>query len=354
MKKLHRRRYKMKDIKFNFLNKYFDDKKLLNIFVGESGYNNTTRYIETHDCKFVLRIYETHKDESKVKFEHEVLLKLNQIKDLPFFIPKPLYTKERESYVRLTDGSDKIACIYYYINGINPHNLKEESLESYGKSTGYLLKALKSLDIKEQVVYRPYYEIEHSHPTCPIDKVVKWCSTPSDEFHNERTILARISDQLIQFDKFVPYLKELPHQLIHGDLNESNILMNFNGTLQAILDFEFVTNDLRIMEAAVCISELIIQEPNEEILWNKISTYIRGITSVIVFTEDEINVLPILIQLRRLDVFLHFLGRYIDGLDDATVLKEQINKADINLNWINYKGERLIDCWNSISNKKDK
>ncbi|MNP69483.1 hypothetical protein D3C76_1655830 [compost metagenome] len=34
--------------------------------------------------------------------------------------------------------------------------------------------------------------------------------------------------------------------------------------------------------------------------------------------------IPVLMQLRSLDVFLHFLGRYRDGVDDVSMLLRQI------------------------------
>ncbi|MBO9598544.1 MAG: hypothetical protein J7559_12105, partial [Cohnella sp.] len=38
---------------------------------GQSGWNNTTRYVHAEGSKWVLRIYETHRDAAKVSFEHE-------------------------------------------------------------------------------------------------------------------------------------------------------------------------------------------------------------------------------------------------------------------------------------------
>lgn len=38
------------------------------IKTGESGVNNTTRYVYSGDQRYVIRIYETHKDINKVEF----------------------------------------------------------------------------------------------------------------------------------------------------------------------------------------------------------------------------------------------------------------------------------------------
>lgn len=324
---------------------FFPEKRPWSVYKGKSGYNNTTRYIEMGEQKYILRIYETHKDESKVKLEHEVLLKLKQNPELPFQIPVPLFKKDGETMLRLNDQTNRIACIYRYIEGYNPVFDNQNHLYSFGKSVGYLLDVLKKVEVQQPFVYRPYYEIEHSHPTCPIEKVIEWCLHPTEEFKDLESQLAWIAEQILNFQHNVPYLKTLPHQIIHGDLNESNVLAGPDESIHAILDFEFITHDLRVMETAVCISEIAWKEPDEVIKWEKVRTFISGFSSVITLSNEEIQVLPILIQLRRLDVFIHFLGRYLDGIDNRKILKDRIIKTAANPNWLQDRGGKLISLW---------
>ncbi|MBM7602861.1 homoserine kinase type II [Metabacillus crassostreae] len=307
---------------------------------GKSGYNNTTRYIECDEQKYIVRIYESHQDLKKVKLEHEVLLKLQEIRDLPFQVPVPLIAKNGDTMVRLNDTSMKIACMYHFIIGENPTLDHPEIIYSFGQRTGSLLKALYELKLNNTMIYRPYYEIEHTYPELPINKIAEWCYDPPHEFTKYKNELLWIKQQLVDFKQYVPTLKKLPHQLIHGDLNASNILQT-SEAISAILDFEFVTNDLRVMEAAVCISELIVGEQNQTRLWENIEAFVNGFTSLISLEKAEIEALPILVQLRRLDVFVHFLGRYLENIDDKQVLEEQIVKAAANPQWLQEGGENL-------------
>lgn len=56
-------------------------------------------------------------------------------------------------------------------------------------------------------------------------------------------------------------LEEMPHQLVHGDLNASNLLVMDSGHSQvaALLDFELCTLDVRVMEPAVILSGFLGQ-----------------------------------------------------------------------------------------------
>lgn len=330
----------------NLENKYFDQ-ILVNYFhvgrwkirEGQSGANNTTRFIAVNDKDYVLRIYETHQDEAKVKYEHSVLLAL---KDLPlsFSIPVPVLTREGNTLVRTEDG--KIAGLFHFLEGENPALDESANLTSFGKTTALLSKALAKVQIENRPVYRPYYEIESAHPRCSMSDVNRFCTNPSIDFADQASELLVISEQLSSFRQSVPALKQLPHQLVHGDLNASNILVNVDGKVSSVLDFEFVTSDLRVMELAVCLSDFIRPGQDDSIIFEKIKAFLSGYGSAIKLCENEVNVVPILINLRGLDVFIHFLGRYLDGIDSIDTVKQSIQNAALRGSWLKSNKEKLI------------
>lgn len=307
-------------------------------WTGKSGVNNTTQFVAVHDEKYVLRIYETHQDEEKVKYEHAILLALNEMQ-LPFSIPEPILTHEGSTYVRSKDG--KIAGLFRFLDGVNPDLNEIPVIHSFGKTAGQLSEVLATIQINQLPAYRPYYEIESTHPSCPLSEILCFCISPPIEFSEETSNLLNISEQLDSFLKQVPTLKQLPHQLVHGDLNGSNILVDQDGFVSAVLDFEFITNDLRVMELAVCLSDFI-SNSEETIMWAKIDAFLSGYGQSLKLSEDEINALPVLIQLRSLDVFIHFLGRYWDQVNSIETVKVYISKAVLRCNWIAANKDKLI------------
>lgn len=309
---------------------------------GTGGMNNTTCFAETANGKYVLRVYETHRDIEKVLYEHSVLLELNKM-ELPFDTPAPVRAGDNETVKYAKDG--KLAALFGYMDGSTPAFDTAEQLYSFGLAAGKLTGALKTVATGLKPVYKPYYEIDNTHPKCSMEKVIGFCKKPSPEFEPYGEKLLEVASQLNRFRENISRLQQLPHQLIHGDLNASNVLADKEGNTCAVLDFEFVTEDLRVMEPCVCFSEIINMEQSEETLWEKLQAFSEGYRSAVKLTEDEISAIPLLIMLRRLDVFIHFLGRYWDGIDDKAVLIDQINNAAKQVLWLKQNEQKLADMY---------
>jgi len=309
------------------------------IVPGPSGENNTTLFILADKEQYVLRIYESHQDEDKVNYEHAVLLALIE-QPLSFSIPVPMRTKDDQTIVKTQSGL--LAGLFRFIDGMNPALEDIDQIYSFGKGAGQLTAELAEVSVNQQPVYRPYYDMDSTHPRCSLDQMKDFSLHPPEDFVELTQELSMIYKQLVSFQDSIPLLKRLPHQLVHGDLNASNILMGRDGMISAILDFEFVTYDLRVMEVAVAISDFIDDEEDETIIFKKITAFLSGYGSRIKLTEEEIHALPLLIQLRSLDVFIHFLGRYWDGVDSIDTVKKYIRKAAQRVSWILRHQDKFI------------
>ncbi|UJF35426.1 phosphotransferase [Paenibacillus hexagrammi] len=315
---------------------------------GTGGMNNTTCFVELDDHKYVLRIYETHRDLAKIEFEHHVLLALARLK-LPFRTPVPISLPSGETMIELTDGTRRLAALFSYTVGINPSWRSREQLEQVGLAVGQISAALRDLPSRLQPVYRPYYEIDQIHPRCTPEVIFDFFQNPPSNFQTWRPQLSEIEKRFRAFFDQIPKLQQLPHQLVHGDINASNMLVKDGGAIAAILDFEFVTWDLKVMELAVCVSDLIDPSAAEGEMWGRIEALFKGYRQAADLSEDEVRLLPLLIELRRLDVFVHFLGRYLDGVDQEDVLAGTIMSTVEKTRWLEQYGERVVNIWERIA-----
>ena len=306
---------------------------------GKGGMNNTTLFVETATGKYVLRVYQTHKDVEKVTYEHHILAKLGTM-GLPFGTPIPVCASDGET-VKFTEDGKPVA-LFCYMEGDTPDFSKPEQLKSFGFTAGRLSEALRAVKSELRPVYKPYYDLENAHPRFPISEVVSFCKQPGPEFEGHSTELHIAAAELEKFNESRACFDRLPHQLVHGDLNASNVLADKGGNISAVLDFEFVTEDLRVMELCVCLSEIINIKDAEEMLWKRLRAFIEGFAGTGLITKQETEVIPVLIMLRRLDVFIHFLGRYWDGVDKAQVVVDQLHNLSEQAKWLDENSVRLM------------
>ncbi|MBD0380261.1 phosphotransferase [Paenibacillus sedimenti] len=308
---------------------------------GEGGMNNTTRFVEVNGISYVLRVYETHRDLDKIHYEHAVLRALSAQK-LPYRLPVPIQLPSGKTVVEVDSGQGKLAALFTFTDGCNPTWEHPWQMLPFGEAVGRLSQVLVTIQVGLKPVYPPYYEIEHIHPRCTPEAIDAFCMAPPEPFRALQSTLLYIRERFAAFYNEIPQLKKLPHQLVHGDINGSNMLIDEDGRIAAVLDFEFVTEDVRVMELAVCLSDLIDPALPEEELERRCSAFYKGYRAFIDLHEEELRLLPMLIELRRLDVFVHFLGRYLDGVDAQSVLVDIIHSTAEKVQWLQEHGSKLL------------
>lgn len=324
------------------IKQYFDTDNYI-IKEGSSGMNNTTKFIVVNDEEYILRIYESHKDRDKINYEHCVLNALGRMEN-SFKVPAPVVNLKGETIGQTNE--DKLISISKKIEGNNPKLKSKEQFYSLGKVVGEITKALSEIKVNMKPIYVSCYELEQSYPKCQLSKVIEFCHNPPVEFTGYEEELLKLKKYFIDFQKLLPKLRELPHQLIHGDINGSNVLEDSKGNISAVLDFEFTAYDLRAMDLAICLSEAISEVGSNIEKFNNMNSFINGYKEYISLTEEEIGVVPVLIMLRRLDVIVHFLVRYYEGISNSfmsaeDILKEQIIKAVNLCKWVNENEESI-------------
>lgn len=330
----------------NIVKQYFKSK---NYYVkdGSSGMNNTTRFLVVDNKEYILRVYESHDDKEKVSYEHMVLKALGE-RELSFNIPKPKVNLNGSTIGISPDG--KLVSMASMIRGNNPKLETAEEFYSLGNVVGEITRELGEVNIEKNSIYSPCYELEKSYPKCPLKKVIKFCINPPEDFNEEKNYLVELSRYFVKFNECIPELRDLPHQLIHGDINASNVLEDENNKISAVLDFEFVARDLRVMDLAICLSEAIANKNSDEFKFECMKRFIDGYKKYINLTIDEIKSVPRLIILRRLDVIVHFLVRYNEGISNSfmsatEILKEQIIKAVTLCRWISENESRILELF---------
>lgn len=312
---------------------------------GPTGWNNTTCFIHRvrENRRSVMRMYNTHRDKGKIQFELAVLNSLPQM-PLSFKIPVPIISTSGDHVVQLSDGSDRYACLFAYIEGVRPEADSIQSVLSFGEKTGELVNALAVCSVGMDPVYPPYYELLQSYPLCSEAFVLDVCQRPPQPLSDLREALLILEEAYVDICGRLDSLKKLPQQLVHGDLNCSNLLVDAeeSSKVVALLDFEFCTRDVRAMEPAVVISGFLGSEFEREL----IKRFCEGFACRVRLSSEEITAIPFLMRLRMVDVFLHFMSRYIEGTDDVNVLREQVGSLAAGCKRLEHSHEWMDDMLN--------
>ncbi len=240
----------------------------------DGGKNNTLYLLTTSTTPLILKQFGAHQTESSIQNTHRLLIHFAKLKPA-FYIPHPIALCAQEPFT----FEGKFFSFYTYREGTHPTFSSLSDFFNYGAFLGRLAMALSQIqmpaldNLDNRYGALNYLHLEH--------------------------VNGAFADIVEYLQRKMPLLYELPIQLIHGDVNASNLLAAQNGEITGILDFEFAAYDIGALELAIALSPL---ESSAQRL-----AVIQGFSSIRPLSQRERAALPDLILLRKLDVALHFL-----------------------------------------------
>ncbi len=173
-------------------------------------------------------------------------------------------------------------------------DLFENTAPAYkiGVAVANLHNALKSFDTK------PYHNTNLLNHTIGILPEVK----------NKINLSKSFCDEYEQ--KFSALYDDLPRQMIHRDINPSNILFD-NGEVSGFVDFDLTEVNIRIFDVCYCATAILSETYNNKNLdkkvWYDIFTcLVDGYDSIVHLTEKEKDALPYVIYSIELICIAYF------------------------------------------------
>jgi homoserine kinase type II len=311
-----------------------------------SGVNNVVQYVNTADGQdLILRIYNNGCNTDAVTYEHAILEHIDR-KSLPFQVPQYIPSITGKTMMELESGTQ--CCMCLRIPGVLPKNSDPKPL---GRATGQLMKTMARLDLDQKPPIAPYYRVYDVHKAIGGDKSKFYNYCQGSEFDDCREGIDALCNALVHLDQFVEDMlaKDLPQQIIHGDLHYDNVLCDEEtGEVTGLLDFEFCTKDWRAMEVAVCLSKYV----SEVDPFPLVDSFIEGYCENGELTELECQGLPDMINLRVLSNCVYFVGRALSGQDSIASLTTRANMYAQRVSWVNENKARITEC---VANRmKDK
>lgn len=249
---------------------------------GDINYSNKKfRIIDNIGNKYVLKIFPDKTEWVLAKEESIILEKIGD--SLTFKVPQNIKLPDGNRFFEYENDNAKLLD---YIEGDFiadvPHS--EKLFFSLGEKIAELTIALQSI---ESPVYSSrilFWDIQNTH-----------FSLPKIAFIKEPERKKLIQYYIDRFSTFVlPVQHLLRHSIIHGDLNDYNILVD-GENISGFLDFGDATYSPMVNDLAIALTYMMLNKENP---FEVVLPIIKGYQKHIPLTKDEVELLPDLITSR--------------------------------------------------------
>lgn len=253
--------------------------------------------------KFVLKHYLESSNFAAVESESKIVQGIGST--LSFKVPLNVLVKG-DNIQRYGDQS--FSRLIHYIEGKLLTEIKHSNLllNNFGQ-------AIAELDLALKGVRNPLIEERKNHwdlQYCLINR-------PKIKHITEPDRCWLVEYYLDQFEKFVlPHLSSLRFSIIHGDLNDWNILTDGN-KITGIIDFEDISYAPLVNELAIALSYIMFGKKNPLEAGKSV---IQGYHSIYPLTENEIRLLFYLIPARWATSVIHSAEKKAMGNDGDYIL----------------------------------
>lgn len=306
---------------------------------NRQGASNTTYIINSPAGKFILKLYGDSTLTTQIQYEHSLLAYLQQV-DLSFAVPAPLQALSGETLVwsNRNDTPLRVALLPF-LPGQPAERQNLRHTRAAGQALGELHRTLAGFDPKGQLAQLPSWgDLYHIHPLVadPLEVTQLLGLTSNQEAHLIKTLTEVISAS--------PYLyKTLPVQTIHADYLSANILLE-DDQVVGILDFEFATIDLQLMDY-ICGLDHFTSFPWQELpRWEFIQAFSAGYRENILLTPLEVEAITTAWRLQWASSIVYWTGWLREGKGSQQSALDAVAKLLLLEEWFEDKATALLNC----------
>lgn len=249
---------------------------------GDINYSNLKYLIEdSAGNKFILKIYSDQEELEIAREENRILEAIND--KLEFDIPVAQKDLSGNSFTSIS-GNDAILLKFIEGDFIADINQTDKLIFDFGKCIGKLHLALKDQQSKYIESRINFWDLKNAHIN--YNKL---------QFISDKSLKKHVDYYFKRFHtRVLPKIHKLRHSLIHGDLNNYNVLSSGN-KIGGFIDFGDFGYSPLINELAIAGAYVMMGKSDP---LKKISELIRGFNEIVPLTVQELMLLPDLICTR--------------------------------------------------------
>ena len=307
----------------------------------QGGVNNLVWKVEMAEGQsYVLRLIPDRNYIAHICYEAAVLNALSE-KVLPFLLPIPIKTRNGDSVgtVEQENGAEVLALLTPLLPGRLHDRSDVVIVANAGIALARLDSALATLsagDITEGTpLFSAFGELTRCHPlVSDLLAAVERLPIASEQATQIRSFLADVMEQF-------PNLRKLPQQFMHRDYDPSNILVD-EQRVTAVLDFEFVGIDLRVLDICVALSWWPANVMGTGKEWELIDVLGHAYCAQFPLGKEELLAIPDVFRLRDATSFVYRVGRYLAGQETDERMQGRVRHSLWREEWLENNREALV------------
>lgn len=312
----------------------------------QSNASNSVYFLEGQTEKFVLKIYGDTVNTEQIQYELSLLTYLSRA-NLSFAIAAPIPTDSGETLVEIDLDDENLKIVLFpqlFGQSFQQHSLPLTF--SVGQTLGQLHLSLKGFDREgKQTKLAAWGDLSRLHPLVPDPlKVPQFLNLSDTQQNRLLQTLTEVSEANI------PLYQTLPIQTIHADYLPPNLLYVDDFTenkstsrVVGILDFEFATRDLRLMDY-LCGLEHFAQFPwQDKSHWEAVKAFHRGYKQYVSLINLEVEAIATVWRLQWVSSIIYWTGWFREGKVTHQSIANGVSKMLLLEDWLKNNTAKLQD-----------
>ncbi|MFM2305121.1 MAG: homoserine kinase [Cyanobacteriota bacterium] len=303
------------------------------------GSSRAVYFVRASDHQFVLKFYAATTAISQIRYEHSLLTFLDST-HLPFTIPVPIQTASGETCIAVeVDGQLLNVTLLPRLIGHPMERRNLHQIQAAGFALATLHNALVQFDPQGQFARLPFWgALDEIHPQV------------SDPFTVPQLLQLGLEEQrrlnqlLNETIESAPELYATrPIQTIHADYLSPNILVDRDRVV-GVLDFEFATRDLRLLDYMSSLDKFA-SFPWQEVLFEDIlRAFSTGYQACSPLTRSEMKAAISMWKLQRASSLVYWTGWLVEGKGNHQKIVDAVMETLRFETWLDSNQQKWIDA----------
>ena len=303
------------------------------------GTVNSTFFVDAPQGKFVLKLYDDTTTTAQINYEHSLLAHL-QCGNLSFTIPAPIPDSSGETLLKIDRNNLELRfSLQNYIPGQPANRQNIHHVYAAGKALGELHRGLVGFDSQGKLAQLPGWgELNRIHPS--IANALEVPQLLNLEMSQQQRLVKILAEAIAITPKLY---QTLPLQTTHADYLCPNILIA-DDRVVGIIDFEFATYDLRLLDFVAAIDHFT-RIGNEVPIWERIEAFSNGYKKYISLSRLEIEALRSVWRLQQANCIVYWTGWLLEGKVTYESVLNGVNKMFLLEDWLEENAVKLLSLF---------